>query len=88
MNNNRRQNGLGRIILACAPHISLINCIMIAVFMTIDHFNRYVGFMTHEYTTWVLAVLIVCTVISDIALIAAQRREARRRMRREENRNK
>lgn len=88
MNKHRRHSRLMRVILACAPHISIINCIMIAVFMTIDHFNRYVGFMTHEYTVWVLVSLIVCTIISDIALIAAQRREARRRMRKEENRNK
>lgn len=82
--NKRRHNSFWRAVLTCAPHISIINCLMIAVFMVIDHFNRYIGFMSHRYTVWVLAILIVCTLISDIALIAAQRKEKLRRWRREQ----
>lgn len=64
------------------PHISIICTGMITTFLVIEIINPYAGFISHAYTRIVLWVWVVSALLSSILLIAAQRREFRRKARR------
>ena len=54
---------------------------MMATFLVIEIINPYAGFINHAYTRIVLWVWIVSALVSSVLLIAAQRREFRRKER-------
>ncbi len=68
-------------IRAIIPHISIICTGMILTFLVIEVINPYAGFINHRYTKIVLWIWAVSALITAILLIAAQRREFRRRSR-------
>ena len=66
---------------ALAPHISIVCIGMMLTFLVIEIINPYVNFINHRYTRIILWVWAVSSLLSAILLIAAQRREFRRRER-------
>jgi len=70
-----------RFFEALFPHVSIIASGMLIVFFVIDRLNPFMGFMSHKYTQYVVIVLAVFSLVSAIMLIAAQRKEIRRRNR-------
>lgn len=66
---------------AVLPHISIICAGMIATFLVIEIINPYAGFISHAYTRIVLWAWVASALLSSILLIAAQRREFRRKER-------
>ncbi len=68
-------------IRALAPHICIVCTGMVLTFLVIEAINPYAGFINHRYTKIVLWVWTVSALITAILLIAAQRREFRRRSR-------
>lgn len=71
------------LIESLIPHLNIICAGMILTFLVIEYVNPYAGFINHRYTKIVLIVWVVSALVSSILLIAAQRREFRRRLRRE-----
>ena len=68
-------------IQALTPHICIVCAGMLMVFLVIEAINPYAGFINHRYTKIVLWTLSLASLLSSILLIAAQRREFRRRER-------
>ena len=68
-------------IASALPHISIICAAMIATFLVIEIINPYAGFISHPYTRIVLWAWVASALLSSILLIAAQRREFRRKER-------
>lgn len=68
-------------IQALVPHVCIVCAAMLIVFLIIEAINPYAGFINHRYTRIIFWTLSLASLLCAILLIAAQRREFRRRER-------
>ena len=64
------------------PHVTIVMCLMYAVFFGIDRVNPAMAFIDNEITKWLLLFLCLFSIVEAVWLIADDRRRERMRQKR------